>query len=159
MAMFFTQIYNYDNNNKNIYMLIYKKSLKNVYAFLIKLLATAKQLIRRNSICCLKNLAIFHRVSIEIALTPPLPLFVFIYSLRTPPPPSTTNPGFPAGVENMGGSSKFDGEGLSQYMGGAWGVKILLKNTCGGVHFIVKLLAISLQACKFTKNELLHSYF
>ena len=26
--MFFTQIYIYDNNNKNIYMLIYKKSLK-----------------------------------------------------------------------------------------------------------------------------------
>ena len=82
----FTQIYIYDNN-KNIYMLIYKKSLKNVYAFLIKLLATAKQLIRRNSICCLKNQAIFHRVSIEIGLTPPLPLFVFIHSLRTPLPP------------------------------------------------------------------------
>ena len=32
---------------------------------------------------------------------------------------------FPTGVENMGGSSKFDqeggGGGLSQYMGGAWG--------------------------------------
>ena len=79
MTMFFTQIYIYDNN-KNIYMLIYK----NVYAFFIKLLATAKQLIRRNSICCLKNQAIFHRVSIEIGLTPPLPLFVFIRSLRTP---------------------------------------------------------------------------
>ena len=26
--MFFTQIYIYDNNNKNIYMLIYKKNLK-----------------------------------------------------------------------------------------------------------------------------------
>ena len=46
MAVFFTQIYIYDNNNKNIYMLIYKKSLKNVSTFLIKLLATAKQLIR-----------------------------------------------------------------------------------------------------------------
>ena len=56
MTMFFTQIYIYDNNNKNIYMLIYKK---NVYAIFIKLLATAKQLIRRNSICCLKNQAIF----------------------------------------------------------------------------------------------------
>ena len=40
---------------------------------------------------------------------------------KDPPPPSTTNPGFPTGVENMGGYSKFDGEGLSQYMGGAWG--------------------------------------
>ena len=63
-----------------------KKVLKNVYAFLIKLLATAKQLIRRNFISCLKNQAIFCRVSIEIGLTPPLTLFVFIRSLRTPFP-------------------------------------------------------------------------
>ena len=61
-------------------MFIYTKK---VYAFLIKLSATTKQLIRRNSICCLKNQAIFHRVSIEIGLTPPLPLFVFIRLLRT----------------------------------------------------------------------------
>ena len=37
--------------------------------------------------------------------------------------------------------------------------KVLSKNTCEGVHLIVKLPAISLQACKFTKIELLHSYF
>ena len=84
MAMFFTQIYIYDNNNKNIYLLIDKKSFKNVYAFLIKLLATAQQLSRRNSICCLKNQAIFYRVSIGIGLTSPHPLFVFIRSLKTP---------------------------------------------------------------------------
>ena len=91
MAIFLTQIYIYDNNNKNIYMLIYIKSYKNVCDFLIKLLATAKQLIRRNSNCRLKNQAIFHRVSIEIGLTPALPLFVFICSLRTPPgPPQQT---------------------------------------------------------------------
>ena len=60
-----------------------------------------------------------------------------------------------------GGSSKFDGRGRSsQNMGGAWGeLKMLSKNTCKGVHFIVKLLAISLQASKFTKNELLRTYF
>ena len=91
MTMFFTQIYIYDNNNKNIYMLIYKK---NVYAIFIKLLATAKQLIRRNSICCLKYQAIFQRVSIEIGLTPPLPLFVFIHSLRTLLPPPQQTQGF-----------------------------------------------------------------
>ena len=35
----------------------------------------------------------------------------------------------------------------------------VLKNTSGeGVHLIVKLPAISLQTCKFTKNEL-HTYF
>ena len=80
----FTQIYIYDNNNKNIFTCSYiREVLKNVYVFFIKLLATAKQLIRRNSTCCLKNQAIFHRVSIEKGLTPPLPLFVFIHSLRT----------------------------------------------------------------------------
>ena len=36
---------------------------------------------------------------------------------------------------------------------------MLSKNTCEGVHLIVKLPAISLQACKFTKNELIHTYF
>ena len=61
----------------------------------------------------------------------------------------------------MGGnSSKFDGRGLSQNIRGAWReLKMLSKNTCKGVHLIVKLPAISLQASKFTKNELLHTYF
>ena len=43
--------------------------------------------------------------------------------------------------------------------GGEGGVKTLLKNTYEGVHLLVKLSAISLQACKFTKNKLLHAYF
>ena len=44
--------------------------------------------------------------------------------------------------------------------GGVWGVlKTLLKNTFEGVPLSVKLPAISLQTCKFTKNELLHTYF
>ena len=61
--------------------------------------------------------------------------------------------GAPTGVENMVG-------GLNECMAGAWeGLKILSKNTCDGVHLIVKLPAISLQACKFTKNELLLIYF
>ena len=38
-------------------------------------------------------------------------------------------------------------------------LKILSKNTCEGVHLIVKLSAISLHASKFTKNELLYTYF
>ena len=53
--VFYIDIYRYDNNN-NTYMFIY---IKKVYAFLIKLSGTTKQLIRRNSICYLKNLAIF----------------------------------------------------------------------------------------------------
>ena len=44
-------------------------------------------------------------------------------------------------------------------MGGGGGLKMLLKNTCEGVHLIVKLLSISLQACKFTKNKPPHTYF
>ena len=47
------------------------------------------------------------------------------------------------------------GGDLSQYMGE---LKMLLKNTCEGVHLLEKLPAISLQACKFTENEL-HTYF
>ena len=51
----------------------------------MKLFATAKQIIRKNSICCLKNQAIFqseHRDRFDCTLS----LFVFICSLRTPSP-------------------------------------------------------------------------
>ena len=52
------------------------------------------------------------------------------------------------------------GGGLSQSMGGAWGeLKILSKNTCEGVHLIVKLPPIRMQVSKFSKTELLHTYF
>ena len=36
---------------------------------------------------------------------------------------------------------------------------MLLKNTCDGVHALVKVPTISLQVCKFIKNELLHTCF
>ena len=36
---------------------------------------------------------------------------------------------------------------------------MLSKNTCEGIHLIIKLPAISVQAYKFTKNEFLHTYF
>ena len=51
-----------------------------------------------------------------------------------------------------GDSSKFDGGGgLSQYMGGAWGcLKCCWKIP---VLYLCKLPAISLQACKFSKNK------
>ena len=52
------------------------------------------------------------------------------------------------------------GEGLESIHGGSMrGLKTLLNNTCEGTHLLVKLPAISLQACKFTQNELLHTYF
>ena len=40
-------------------------------------------------------------------------------------------------------------------LGGGGGLKMLSRNTCEGVHLIVKLPAISLQACTFTE----HTYF
>ena len=69
--------------------------------------------------------------------------------------------GFPTDVANMWGTPQDLMRGaLSQNMGGAWGeLKMPLKNFCEGVHLIVKLSAISLQASKFTKNELLYTYF
>ena len=68
--------------------------------------------------------------------------------------------GFPQVLRTWeGGLQNLMGRGLSQYMREHGGIKMLSKNTCEGVYLIVKLPAISLQACKFTKNELLHSYF
>ena len=49
------------------------------------------------------------------------------------------------GLESIHGGSMWGGGGL----------KMLMKNTCEGVHLLVKLLAISLQTYKFTKNEIL----
>ena len=62
------------NNNTNMFIYI-----KNFYAFLLKLSATTKQLIRRSSACYLKNLVIFFRVVIEIGLTPPPYLFHLLF--------------------------------------------------------------------------------
>ena len=69
-----------------------RKREKNVYTFLLKLPATTKQFIRRSSIYCLTNQAIFSQVSIKTGLTPPLLLFVFICSLKIPLLPFTTKP-------------------------------------------------------------------
>ena len=54
-----------------------------------KLLATAKQLMRKNSICCLNNQVIFfHKANVQISLATPLPcLFLFAFVPLTPTPP------------------------------------------------------------------------
>ena len=50
--------------------------------------------------------------------------------------------------------------GLKSKHGGSLGeLKMLSTNTCKGVHLIVKLPAISLQASKSVKSEHLHTYF
>ena len=98
------------NGNKNIYKFIKKRSMKNKKCLrlfnekkntftcwtrlkTVKLLATAKQLIRKNSICCLKNQAIFFSQSERTdRLDHPVPSFVFVRFLMTPlpPPPQQT---------------------------------------------------------------------
>ena len=68
----------------------------------------------------------------------------------SPPPP----------LRRGDGSQKFDGGRLkTKHEGSMRELKTLSKNTYEGVHLIVKLPAISLKASKFTKNELLQTYF
>ena len=72
---------------------------------------------------------------------------------RAVPPP----PPFKGG---RWGFSKFDGGGLKSKHEGSMGeLRMLSKNICEGVYLIVKLPVISRKACKYTKNELLHTYF
>ena len=52
-----------------------------------------------------------------------------------------------------GGSSKFDEGFKSIHRGSMGGALNAVKKTCEEVHMIVKLPAISLQACKFNKND------
>ena len=66
-------------------------------------------------------------------------------------------PGVPTSVDKMrGGGLELIHVGRLSRGEGVF--KMLLKNACEGVHMLVKLPAISLQACKFSKNELLHTY-
>ena len=55
-------------------------------------------------------------------------------------------------------------QGFSQVLKtGLWGphlvFQMVLKSTCEGVHVLIKLPAINLQACKCTKNGLLQACF
>ena len=122
MTMFFTQIYIYDNNNKNIYMLIYKKSLKKCLRLFHKTFSNFQATSKSDNFS-----------QSERGLTPPLPLIFFICSLRTPSL-STTNSGFPAGFENMGGAPM--GGGALQYLIGGSKVNIWGKQWGrGGLKF------------------------
>ena len=88
-------------------------------------------------------------------------LIYFYVKTATPPlkksPPSS---GFATGVANMRGAPPNLVGGLKSKHWWIMGeLKMLLKSACEAVHLIVKLPVISLQACKFTKNVLLHTYF
>ena len=119
--MFFTQIYIYENNNKNLYMLVYKKSLKKCLCLFHKTFSNCQATYWKELYLLFEKSGNFsqseHRDRFDSSPSP-----VCFHSLfKDPLPPSTTNPGLPTGVENMGDFSKFDGEGLSQFMGRAWG--------------------------------------
>ena len=68
-------------------------------------------------------------------------------------------PGVPTSVDKMRGGGGLELIHTGRLSGGEGVFKMLLKNACEGVHVLVKLPAISLQACKFSKTELLHTYF
>ena len=159
--MFFTQTYIYDNNNKNINMLIYKKSLKKFLCLFHKTFSNCQASYQKKLYLLFEKSGNFSQSEHRDRFDSSPPLFVFIRSLRTPPPQQTL--GFPQVLRTWWGGGALQnmmGAGLKSIHGGSMmGLKIMLKNTSGGVHLIVKLLAISLQACKFTKNELLHSNF
>ena len=74
------------------------------------------------------------------------------------PPNAAPTMGNPAlGVGAL--QSLMGGRELKSIHGGSMGAfKMVAKNASKGVHLIVKLWAISLQTCKFTKNEL-HTSF
>ena len=88
-SVFYTDIYIYNYNNKIIYMFIYNKSLKKCLRLFNKTFSNYQAAyLMEFYLLFEKSGNFFHTVSIEIGLTPPLPLlFVFIRSLRTPLPP------------------------------------------------------------------------
>ena len=67
--------------------------------------------------------------------------------------------GFPQVFRTLGALQYLMGE-LESIQGEHGGLKVKsLKNTCEGVHLLVKLPAIRLQACNFTNNELFPKHF
>ena len=88
MAMFFTQIYIYDNNNKNIYMLIYKKSLKKCLLLFNKTFSNCQATYYKELYLLFEKSSNFLQSEHRDMLDSSLPQFVFIRSLRIPLPPS-----------------------------------------------------------------------
>ena len=76
MTMFFTQIYIYDNNNKNIYMLIYKKSFKKCLRLFHKTFSNCQATYK-------KELYLLFEKSGNFSQSEHRDSFVFIHSLRT----------------------------------------------------------------------------
>ena len=91
MAVFFTQIYIYDNN-KNIYILIYKKSLKKCLRLFNKTFSNCQATYQKELYLLFEKSGNFsqseHRDSFDSS--PPPVCFHLLF--KDPLPPSTTNP-------------------------------------------------------------------
>ena len=103
-TLFFTQIYLYDNNNKNTHMLIYKKSFKKCLCLFHKTFSNCQATYQKKLYLLFEKSGNFsqseHRDRFESSPPP-----VCFHSLfKDPSPPSSTNPRFHIGVENMGGA-------------------------------------------------------
>ena len=82
----FTQIYIYDNNNKNIYMLIYKKSLKKCLRLFHKTFSNCQATYQKELYLLFEKSGNFSQSEHRDRFDCTLSLFVFICSLRTPSP-------------------------------------------------------------------------
>ena len=92
----------------------------------------------------------FHAGVVQLAATWILQNPVNMHPMYKPPQ------GFPQVLRTwVGGGGGAEVNTWGEHGGG---LKMLSKNTCEGVYLIVKLLAISLQACKFTKMNFTHIF-
>ena len=83
MTVFFTQIYIYDNN-KNIFILIYRKSFKKCLRLFNKTFSNCQATYKKELYFLFEKSGNFTQSEHRDRLTPPLTLFVFIPFLRTP---------------------------------------------------------------------------
>ena len=92
MTIFFTQIYIYDNNNKNIFMLIYKKSLQKCLRFFNKTFSNCQATCQKELYLLFEKSDNFSRSEHRDRFDSSPPPVCFHSLFKDPPPPSTTNP-------------------------------------------------------------------
>ena len=89
--MFFTQIYIYDNNNKNIYMLIYKKSLKKCLRLFHKTFSNCQATYQKELYLLFEKSGNFSQSEHRDRFDSSPPPVCFHLLFKDPPPSSTTN--------------------------------------------------------------------